>query len=236
MKKDFSGDVYGYIKVLKKTNKKDKNGNIIYLCKCNNCGKEFENSIVNYRAKKKKNAKIITCGCYDRHFCNFYKNGLSKTKLRYIYDHMKSRCYNKNNKSYKNYGGRGIKVCDEWLDKEKGFENFYNWSINNNYSKNLTIDRIDNDGNYEPINCRWTTFEEQINNRRTTTFLEYNGIKKPLTQFAREYKIPIGTLRARIKRGWTLERALTEKKHNNYKGKHSKGYYKYNNLGEQFER
>lgn len=231
MLKDYSGEIYGNIQVLEMTNKRTKKGYVVYKCKCNKCNRIFESSLQNYRRRSKLGINTMTCGCYDRHFCNFYKNGLSSTRLRYIYDNMKSRCYNKNNKEYKNYGKRNIIICDEWLDKEKGFENFYNWAINNGYQKNLSIDRINVDGNYEPNNCKWSSFEEQINNRTNTIKLEYKGITKTLTQWAKKYNIPIVTLRSRIARGWNIEKALTEKVHKNYKGKHSKQFYKYNNIG-----
>ena len=234
MLKDYSGQIYGNIEVLEMTNKR-KRGYVVYKCKCNKCKRIFENSIEQYRKRARQGISTMTCGCYDRHYCNFYKNGLSKTRLRYIYDNMKSRCYNQNNKEYKNYGKRGIRICNEWLNKEKGFETFYNWAINNGYQENLSIDRINVDGNYEPKNCKWSDFEEQINNRTNTVKFEYNGITKTLTKWAREYNIPIVTLRSRIARGWNIERALNEKIHKNYKGKHSKQYYKYNNLGEPNE-
>lgn len=230
MIKDYSGKVYGNIQVLEMTGKRKNGGYVVYKCKCNKCGRIFENSLEKYRARAKKGITTITCGCYDRHYGNFYKNGLSNTRLRYIYDNMKSRCYNKNNKGYKNYGGRGITICKEWLDKEKGFENFYNWSMNNGYSNKLSIDRINVNGNYEPKNCKWSNFQEQINNRTNTIKLKYKGIEKTLTEWAREYHIPIVTLRSRIQRGWKIERALTEKVHKNFKGKHSKKYYEYNNI------
>ena len=234
MLKDYSGQIYGNIEVLEMTNKR-KRGYVVYKCKCNKCKRIFENSIEQYRKRAKQGILTMTCGCYDRHYCNFYKNGLSKTRIRYIYDNMKSRCYNQNNKEYKNYGKRGITVCKEWLDKEKGFEIFYNWAINNGYQDNLSIDRINVDGNYEPKNCKWSDFEEQINNRTNTVKFEYNGITKTLTKWAREYNIPIVTLRSRIARGWNIERALNEKIHKNYKGKHNKQFYKYNNIEEDNE-
>ena len=229
MIKNEIGKTYGYIKVLDITDER-KNGYVVYICKCNNCGKTFKNSLEHYKYRAKKGIQTMTCGCYNPHYNNFYKHGLSNTRLRYIYDNMKSRCLNKNNKDYKNYGQRGIIICEEWLDKDKGFINFYNWAIKNGYSKELSIDRIDVNGNYEPNNCKWSNFQEQINNRTNTIKLKYNGIEKTLTEWAREYHIPIVTLRSRIQRGWNIERALIEKVHKNFKGKHSKKYYKYNNI------
>lgn len=82
------------------------------------------------------------------------QHGMSKTRLYASYHAMKKRCYNNNDKRYHRYGGRGITVCAEWLDKKNGFINFYNWAMANGYQDDLTIDRINNDGNYEPSNCR----------------------------------------------------------------------------------
>lgn len=234
MSKDYSGNTYGNIEVLEKTDKR-KRGYFVYKCRCKKCGRVFENIISNYLRRAKLGINTMTCGCYDPHFGNFYKNGLSNTRLRYIYDNMKSRCYNQNNKEYKYYGARNIKICSEWLDKENGFENFYNWAMSNGYSEDLSIDRIDVNGNYEPSNCRWATFQEQISNRTNTIKFEYNGITKTLTEWAREYKIPIVTLRTRLTRGWTIDRALNEKPHKNFNGKHSKQFFKYNNIKEHNE-
>ncbi len=205
-KTNYIGQKYGYIEILEKTSKR-KDNYIVYKCKCHKCGKIVEKTLEHH---------TITCGCYDRHHNNFYKNGLSGTKLRYIYANMKERCYNPKNKSYKHYGKRGIIICNEWLSD---FENFYNWAIANGYKDNLTIERIDVNGNYEPKNCKWADYYEQMNNRTNTIKLTYNGTTKALTQWAREYNIEISTLRSRISRGWSVERALNEKTHLNYKGK-----------------
>ena len=228
--KNYSGKIYGFIEVLEITSKRKGKGYVVYKCKCHKCGRMFENYLENYRRRAKQGIKTMTCGCYDRHRNNFYKNGLSKTRIRFIYNNMKERCYNKNNKGYKNYGARGITICDEWLNKENGFENFYTWAMENGYKDDLSIERKDVNGHYEPDNCKWADVIEQMNNRTNTIKLEYNGITKTLTQWAREYQIPIITLRSRIYRGWQIERALKEKPHKNFKGKHNKQHYKYNNM------
>jgi len=95
---------------------------------------------------------------------------------------MKNRCYLESNIAYKNYGGRGIKVCDEWLDS---FISFYNWAINNGYRNDLTIDRINNNENYYPKNCKWSTYVEQSNNRRDTVYIELDGETKNISEWSK---------------------------------------------------
>lgn len=125
-----------------------------------------------------------------------FKHGMIHTRLYSIWHCMKVRCYIKSCLSYHNYGGRGITICNEW---KNDFMSFYNWAINNGYNDTLTIDRIDVNGNYEPSNCRWANKKEQDNNRRTSCFIEYNGIKKTVQQWAEEKGINNNTLRKRIR-------------------------------------
>ena len=108
---------------------------------------------------------IKSCGCLLKNNTRFLKHGKSgNNKLYRTWKNMRQRCLNKNNKSYENYGGRGISICDEW---KNDYIKFYNWSINNGYEDNFTIDRINNDGNYEPNNCRWTSRFVNASNRET---------------------------------------------------------------------
>ncbi|WP_080549836.1 hypothetical protein [Clostridium butyricum] len=120
---------------------------------------------------------------------------------------MKSRCKNSNYKNYHRYGGRGIKVCDEW---DKNFKEFYNWSLNNGYSDNLTIDRIDVNGNYEPSNCRWATKITQANNRDNNRIIEFEGEAHTLTEWSRIKGLGFKTLDYRLKAGWQLEKVFNK--------------------------
>ena len=120
------------------------------------------------------------------------------------YRSMMSRCYREKDASYKHYGGRGIRVCEEWHD----IQNFEKWIENNPYSKGMTIDRIDTDADYSPNNCRWATKAEQANNRRNTISLEYKGEKHTLSEWAKIKGINRSTINNRYCRGWSTERIL----------------------------
>ena len=117
---------------------------------------------------------------------------------------MKDRCLNEKDVSYKNYGGRGIKLCNEWMD----FETFQKWALANGYSDKLTIDRIDVNGNYCPENCRWATWKEQANNKRNNHFIEFDGRRQTLSQWAKEIGIDCTSLLERLSKH-PLEKALT---------------------------
>jgi len=116
-------------------------------------------------------------------------------RLKQTYYNMKQRCYNPNAKDYKNYGWRGIIVCKEWLNNSKSF---YDWAINNGYTDKLTIDRENNDGNYEPDNCRWVTRKVQNNNKANNKIIEIDGISKTIAQWSEETGVPPNTLSYRI--------------------------------------
>ncbi len=185
-----------------------KVGHSKWICKCE-CGKEIEVFGTNLIRKH-----TISCGCMKGYYISKakIKHGKTHTRLYSIFNKMKDRCCNQNNPAYKNYGARGIKICNEWLDKENGFVNFYNWAINNGYKENLTIDRVDNNGNYEPNNCRWVTYQKQNNNKRNNHLITYNNITHNLTEWSKIIGINTSTIYGRINRNIPKEYWL-------YKGK-----------------
>lgn len=127
--------------------------------------------------------------------------------LRSRYNHIKERCYNPNSVSYPRYGGRGITMCDEWLNDFGAFEK---WCRENGYKRELQIDRIDNDGPYAPWNCRFVTNKENSQHKGSTRYYTYNGETKNLTQWCEEMELPFSTVCARLDRfGWSFERAIT---------------------------
>jgi len=145
----------------------------------------------------------VSCGCYKREIHT--KHGKSSHRLHHIWKAMISRCENEKRKSYKNYGGRGIKVCEEWHD----MNNFFNWAITHGYSDDLTIDRENNDGDYCSENCRWVTMKVQNNNRRGNRIITYNGETRTLMQWSEILGVTYALLRSRLCRGWPVEKAFT---------------------------
>lgn len=135
------------------------------------------------------------------------KHGYTHHRLYACYYRMRHRCENKADKSYKQYGGRGIKVCDEWKDN---IVSFIEWGIKNGYKEGLSIDRIDNDGDYSPENCRWADATQQSNNRSTNAFVTYNGETHTYAEWGRITGIKQLTIRHRIEDlHWSVEDALT---------------------------
>lgn len=183
-------------------------GNSIFVkCKCL-CGGE---TIV--EAYKLIGGKVLSCGCLNKSniVLAVKKHGKSKSKIYKVYTSMLRRCYQEKNKSYHNYGGRGISVCSEWKG-EHGFENFYSWALKHGYqeidSMRCTLDRIDYNGNYTPKNCRWVDMTVQNNNRRDNHLISYKGQTHTIAQWARILDVNVHTLQSRIARGWTDEEII----------------------------
>lgn len=195
---DLTGKKFGKLTVIKYCGTVNHKATFECLCECGNT-KVIQGVLLS-------NGHTRSCGCLAENNTDQTKHGMSKTHIYGVWCTMKSRCYNKNSQHYSLYGGRGITVCEEWLND---FMAFYEWSMSNGYSDDLTIDRIDTNGNYEPSNCRWVTVKEQQNNRRNNKMLTYNGKTQTLAQWADEKHIKIGTLHSRLtKYKWSVERAL----------------------------
>jgi len=174
-----------------------------WLCKCD-CG-----NIVSVVGQNLKRGISKSCGCYNSEVLSKRSriHGESKTRLYNTWIHIRDRCHNCNNARYKDYGGRGIKVCDEWRNS---YVNFRNWSLTNGYKENLTIERINNDCDYCPNNVTWIPLYEQAKNTRQNNFITYNGKTQILSEWAIELGVKREILKDRIKRyNWSVERAFT---------------------------
>ena len=169
------------IMVLKRTQTYQK-----CLCDCGN--------IVIVPKSYLKSEHTRSCGCWVKEMHTTH--GLSQSRIYKVYSGMKKRCYDKNHKIYNRYGGRGITICDEWLND---FMAFYNWSMANGYQDNLTIDRIDNNKGYSPDNCRWVTMLEQAQNTSKNVNITYKGKTQTISAWSRETGIPQNTISRRFK-------------------------------------
>ena len=192
------GQKFGSLTVIAMAEGRSKRGATLWLCKCA-CGNEVIVSQCNL-------TNTDSCGCINRVIRGKIeeKHGLSKTRLCSVLSGIKGRCRNKNNPGYKNYGERGIKVCDEW----DSLTVFYNWAVNNGYREDLFIDRIDNNGNYCPENCRWVTRKENNRNKRNNTLVSFDGKEQCVSAWAEEKEINVNTLISRLKSNSNLEEAL----------------------------
>lgn len=152
--------------------------------------------------------RVASCGCYKREMLSKKqsKHRQTNTRLYGIWCAMKSRCGNNNTLAYPDYGCRGITVCEEW---KNSFESFMNWANSSGYDEKLSIDRIDNDGNYCPENCRWVDSATQASNRRSNVIYEYNGVSHNISEWSKIMGISYKKLHRRLKSGWPIERALT---------------------------
>jgi hypothetical protein len=194
---DISGKRFGRLVVMN-VKEKTKSGGYLWNCQCD-CGNIIKSCFWNLKKGKTK-----SCGCFKRdNIVNFnFKHGNCYTRIYRIWAGMKDRCNNPKNDNYHNYGGRGITICENW---ENHFDNFYNWSISNGYEDNLSIERIDVNGNYCPQNCKWATIKEQNNNTRRSILITYNGETKTLKEWSCCLNLSYGTIYSRYKNGYTVE-------------------------------
>ena len=204
--KDLSNKRFGKLTVLKFAYSKKRNTRgyrHFWECKCD-CG-----NITIVDGEKLLYNHTHSCGCLVKEKAKTLNNShnLSNTRLYKLYFDIKKRCYNSNHRNYKNYGARGIRLCKEWEDD---FLSFYNWAINNGYKDNLTIDRIDVNGNYEPSNCRWVNQEIQQNNRRSNFLITYKNETHTLSEWCKKLNLNYFTVQQRFnKLNWSVEDAFT---------------------------
>lgn len=198
------GNKYGRLTVIEHLGVKVRRTHY-WKCQCD-CGNIIECSGDNL---KKGNTK--SCGCISKE-CDWNKtHGMTKTSEYHIWNSMKMRCINTKSDAYDNYGGRGIAVCDRWLDN---FENFY--ADMGKRPEGMSIDRIDVNGDYCPKNCRWATVEEQSRNKRDNVYIEYNGQSKIISDWAKDLNISKQTLHKRLNDyDYSVEEAFNLELHHN---------------------
>lgn len=193
---DLTGNKFGKLTVICRKGSNDK-GNAMWKCICD-CG-----NVVVVNSNHLRSGNTCSCGCTRGE-----KHGLTNTRIYRIWQAMKNRCYNQNVVHFGDYGGRGITVCEEW---KNSFSAFYDWAISNGYSDELTIDRIDFNGNYEPSNCRWVNMKMQNNNTRHNRTITKNGETHSVSEWAEIIGIKPATLYARIfTYNWEIEKALSK--------------------------
>lgn len=202
---DLTGRRFGRLTVVERLpNKvKGKSAWSMWRCKCD-CG-----NYADVLGASLKQNKTKSCGCLHSESCsaNGKKRATHKsthTRLYRIWRGMLQRCYSPTNKDYKRYGGRGISVCNDWLN----FEPFYEWSMANGYQENLTIDRLDNFKGYSPDNCRWATQKEQQNNRRSNCLITYNGETHTVAEWNRLKGFGKWVIGNRLRDGWDIGSAI----------------------------
>ena len=180
---DISGNKYNMLLVLEYVGRDGRKTKWKCLCDCGNT--------VIVDGTHLKNGHTKSCGCYQKQLIKSLnqKTGMTNTKLYYTYRNILNRCYRKGNYSNKYYKDRNIQVCNEWLDKENGFEAFMKWAFSHGYKEGLSIDRIDNDKGYSPDNCRWVDNYVQANNKRNNHYIKINGEVDTVGNMARKYNI-----------------------------------------------
>ena len=216
---EWKGLRYGHL-TIEDYSYKDK----MVVCRCD-CGNEKKVKPTLLFMKK-----YVCCGLNCKYHQEQYDRS-SKERLNRIWRGMKQRCYKPKSQGYRWYGARGITICDEWREDYQAFKS---WALENGYADDLTIDRIDSDGNYEPSNCRWATYKQQSETSRNPYTLtprpaeargvkyEINGEWHTIPDWCSLYGKDDHLVRYRIKHGYTLEEALTEGNFTRYRGKPTK--------------
>lgn len=199
---DLTGKKFGRLFVIEQGGRTNK-GEILWKCRCD-CGTEKE-----VRGSKLRDGSVSSCGCLaiELTIQRSYIHGKSGSKIYITYRNMISRCYNSKNSQYKNYGERGITVCDRWRTKPNGFLFFL--EDMGEAPSGTSLDRINNNGPYSPDNCKWSTPEEQGRNKSNNRRITYQGITLNIRDWERKLGFPGKVINDRLRRGWSEERALT---------------------------
>jgi len=191
-RKDIAGKKFNMLTAIKFSHRKNKNTYWLFKCVCGNIKKIDYGSV--------KNGSTKSCGCISLSI----NHGMSKTSIYSSWQSMRDRCLNKNNKQYKDYGGRGIKICDRWERFQVFCEDMGIKPLG------TTIERLDNNGGYNKDNCAWATPKEQSRNTRANVTIKYKGERKCISEWAELYNIKRCTLGGRLRLGWGIHRALNE--------------------------
>lgn len=173
------------------------------VCDCGNVVKVLRQSLVS--------ENTCSCGCLQKECVSaaIKTHGKSQTRLYHVWEDIKARCYNPRSQYFHIYGAKGVALCEEWHD----YDAFEKWAFANGYNEKAsrgecTLDRIDGNGNYEPMNCRWTTSKEQSNNTSRNRLITYDGRTQTIAQWSEEFCIPYNKLLWRINHSWDLKRAF----------------------------
>lgn len=198
--KDLTGKKFGRLKCIKIAKKRFKGERVRWVCEC------FCGNIVEIFSDNLLSGNTKSCGCLDHEKTT--SHGMSNSRIYQLWSQIKQRCGNENNLHYKNYGGRGIRLCDDWMS----FKSFYDWAILNGYEDGLTIERLDNNKGYSPDNCTFITKSEQSKNRRVNYRVNINGSVMCLYDACKHLYIDYSLVQNRIKNlGWDVDKALYTK-------------------------
>lgn len=200
---DVVGKEYGMLTVIEELMRVNRKRVLLVQCECGNRTTADLNNL--------KSGNTTSCGCYAKKLLGERNktHGLCYHLLYGTWGNIKTRCYNKNSENFPDYGLRGISMCDEW---HYSFLVFYNWCIKNGWEEGLTVERKDNDGNYEPSNCIIATTDIQARNKRNNIYIEFDGRKMVVADWSKELGIPFTTITQRLKMGLPIEQVLSSER------------------------